>query len=50
MSMEEQLLADIIRHMYTHRYLSNLGYDSMTIEMKNLYNSINFKPLSDRNV
>lgn len=50
MSMEELLMAKIIRHMYTNRYLSNLGYDSMTIEMKNLFNTVNFEPVSDRNV
>ena len=50
MSMEEQLMAEIIRHIYTHRHLSNLGYDSMTMEMKNMFNSINFKPIGDRNV
>jgi hypothetical protein len=49
-SMEEQLMADIIQHMYANRHLSNLGYDSMTIEMKNLFNSVNFEPVSERNV
>jgi hypothetical protein len=48
--MEERLMADIIQHMYTNRHLSNLGYDSMSIEMKNLFNNINFKPVSERNV
>jgi hypothetical protein len=50
MRREEQLMVEIIRHLYTNRHLSNLGYDSMTIEMKNLFNTINFKPLNDRNV
>lgn len=50
MSMEEQLLADIIRHIYTHRHLSNLGYDSMNMEMKNVYNSLVCKAIGDRNV
>lgn len=50
LSMEERLMADIIRHMYVNRHLSNFGYDSMTMEMQNLFNSINFKPVSDRNV
>ena len=50
MSMEEQLMAEIIRHIYINRHLSNLGYDSMSIEMKNLFNNINFKPVSERNV
>lgn len=49
-SMEEQLMADIIRHMYKHRHLSNMGYDSMTMQMQNLFNSINFKPVGERNV
>jgi hypothetical protein len=49
-SMEEQLMAEIIRHIYAHRHLSNLGYDSMTLEMQNMFNSINFKPIGDRNV
>ena len=43
-------MAEIIRHIYKHRHLSNLGYDSMSIEMQNLFNSINFKPVSERNV
>jgi hypothetical protein len=50
MSMEELLMADIIRHIYIHRHLSNLGYDSMTMEMQNLFNSLNFQPVSERNV
>jgi hypothetical protein len=50
MSMEERLMAEIIRHIYKHRHLSNLGYDSMSIEMKNLFNSVNFEPVSERNV
>ena len=50
MSMEELLMAEIIRHIYKHRHLSNLGYDSMSIQMQNLFNSINFKPVSERNV
>lgn len=49
MSMEEILMAEVIRHIYTHRHLSNLGYDSMSIEMQNLFNSINFKPVGERN-
>ena len=50
MSMEELLMAEIIRHIYKHRHLSNLGYDSMSIQMQNLFNSINVKPVSERNV
>ena len=50
MSMEELLMAEIIRHIYKYRHLSNLGYDSMSIQMQNLFNSINFKPVSERNV
>jgi hypothetical protein len=50
MSMEERLMAEIIRHMYANRHLSNLGYDSMSIQMQNLFNSLNFKPVSERNV
>jgi len=50
MSMEELLMAEIIRHIYKHRHLSNLGYDIMSIEMKNLFNSVNFEPVSERNV
>lgn len=45
-----KLQADIIRHIYSHRHLSNLGYDTMTMEMQNLFNNINFEPVSDRNV
>jgi hypothetical protein len=48
--MEELLMAEIIPHIYKHRHLSNLGYDSMSIEMKNLFNSLNFEPVSERNV
>jgi hypothetical protein len=50
MSVEELLMAEIIRHIYKYRHLSNLGYDSMSIQMQNLFNSINFKPVSERNV
>lgn len=50
MSVKELLMAEIIRHIHKHRHLSNLGYDSMSIEMKNLFNNINFKPVSERNV
>ena len=50
MSMEEILMAEVIRHIYINRHLSNLGYDSMSIQMQNLFNSINFKPVSERNV
>jgi hypothetical protein len=50
MSIEELLMAEIIRHIYTHRHLSNLGYDSMSIQMQNLFNSLNFEPVSERNV
>jgi hypothetical protein len=47
---EEQLMAEIIYHIHTHRHLSNLGYDSMTFEMQNLFNRIACNPVSDRNV
>jgi len=50
MSIEEKLMADIVRHMYTHRHLSNLGYDSMTMQMQNVYNSLVCKAIGDRNV
>ena len=50
MSIEELLMAEIIRHIYRHSHLSNLGYDSMSIQMQNLFNSINFEPVSERNV
>lgn len=43
-------MAEIIHHIYRHSHLSNLGYDSMSIQMQNLFNSINFKPVSERNV
>jgi len=49
-SYEEEVLESIIRHMYTHRHLSNLGYDSMTMQMQNLFNNIVCKPIGDRNV
>lgn len=49
MSIEEKLMADIIRHMYTHRHLSNFGYDSMTMQMQNVYNSLVCIPVGDRN-
>jgi hypothetical protein len=45
-----RIYEEIIRHMYNNRHLSNLGYDSMTMEMKNLFNTVNFEPVSERNV
>jgi len=36
--------------LHSNRHLSNLGYDSMTTEMKNIFNSIACNPVSDRNV
>jgi len=49
-SMEERILENIIRHIYVNRHLSNLGYDTMTMEMKNIFNSLVCKAVSDRNV
>lgn len=49
-SAEERILEDLIRHMYTHRHLSNLGYDSMSMQMQNVYNSLVCKAIGDRNV
>jgi hypothetical protein len=49
-SIEERILEDLIRHIYTHRHLSNLGYDSMSMQMQNAYNSLVCRPVSDRNV
>ena len=48
-SAEERILEDLIRHMYTHRHLSNLGYDSMSMQMQNVYNSLVCTPVGDRN-
>lgn len=45
-----RIYEEIIQHIYIHRHLSNLGYDSMSMQMQNLFNSINFKPVSERNV
>ena len=47
---EERELENIIRHMWRNSHLSNLGYDSMTDEMKRLFNSLVGKKISDRNV
>jgi hypothetical protein len=49
-SLEEKIMEDIIKHIHSNRHLSNLGYDSMTTEMKNIFNSIACNPVSDRNV
>lgn len=48
-SFVEELKA-LVQHMWVNRHLSNLGYDSMSIEMKNTFNAINCKPVGDRNV
>ncbi len=48
-SHEEQLMAEIIYHIHTHRHLSNLGYDSMTMQMQNVYNKLVCNPVGDRN-
>ena len=49
-SAEERILEDLIRHMYTHRHLSNLGYDNMSMQMQNTFNCLVCRPVSDRNV
>ena len=49
MNMEQQLMADIIRHIYVNRHLSNLGYDTMTMQMQNVYNNLVCTPVGDRN-
>lgn len=49
-SFEEHLMEDIIRHIYSNRHLSNLGYDTMSMQMKNLFNSLVCKAIGDRNV
>jgi len=49
-TLDEKLMAEIIKHMYANRHLSNLGYDSMTVQMQNLFNNLVCKPIGDRNV
>jgi hypothetical protein len=48
-SMDERILEDIIRHIYVNRHLSNLGYDTMTMQMQNVYNNLVCTPVGDRN-
>jgi hypothetical protein len=47
---EERFLESLVRHMWANSHLSNLGYDSMTEEMKLAFNRIVRKPVSDRNI
>ena len=47
---EERVLESLVRHMWANSHLSNLGYDSMTEEMKLVFNKIVGKPVRDRNI
>lgn len=46
---EECVLESIIKHMWENSRLSNLGYDSMSDEMKLAFNKLVCKPIGDRN-
>lgn len=46
---EENVFESIIKHMWENSRLSNLGYDSMSEEMKHAFNKLVGKPIGDRN-
>ena len=46
---EERVFESIIKHMWENSHLSNLGYDSMSEEMKLTFNKLVGKPIGDRN-
>jgi hypothetical protein len=49
-SLDEQKLEQIIKHMWTHAHVSNLGFDTLTDELKKTFNLIVGKQIGDRNV